>query len=271
MTFWLSDAFKHAGKDDCTFDDIMALDGQRFRELDNRRTFRFVRGEQAFFAKLHFGVGWAEILKNLLQGRLPIVSAYNEYAAILHLEKIGVATMKLAGFGVRGINPARRLSFVLTHELADMISLEEVAKSWPMTPPTLGFRRALWRALALCAGQIHRSGMNHRDFYLCHFLLPRTELNGRDLHLHIIDLHRAQIRPHVPRRWLEKDLAGLYFSALDSGLTRRDCLRFVRRYTQQRLANADVTLWRRVEQKARALYRKDHRREPPPAFFADAH
>ena len=43
-------------------------------------------------------------------------------------------------------------------------------------------------------------------------------------------LHRAQIRTATPRRWRDKDLASLYFSALDIGLTRRDCWRFLRGY-----------------------------------------
>lgn len=267
MKFWLSAAFQTADKTPCDFDAIMALDGERYRELDNRRTFRFMRGEQAFFAKLHFGVGWGEIIKNLLQGRLPIVSAHNEYAAIQHLDRIGVATMKLAGFGERGLNPATRQSFVLTHELADMISLEDLTKQWALAAPTLPFKRAVWRALARSAGAVHRSGMNHRDFYLCHFLMPRSDRNSAAPRLHLIDLHRAQIRSKVPRRWLEKDLAGLYFSALDAGLSRRDCLRFVRIYTVQNLRQADVALWRTVERKALALYQRDHRRPSPFRFF----
>ena len=36
-------------------------------------------------------------------------------------------------------------------------------------------------------------------------------------------------------RWRNKDLAALYFSALDIGLTRRDKLRFLRSYFQQPL------------------------------------
>jgi heptose I phosphotransferase len=50
------------------------------------------------------------------------------------------------------------------------------------------------------------------------------------LKLSLIDLHRAQIRPQTPRRWRDKDLAGLYFSAVEIGLTRRDYLRFLRVY-----------------------------------------
>ena len=40
----------------------------------------------------------------------------------------------------------------------------------------------------------------------------------------------AQVRSATPRRWRDKDLAALYFSALDIGLTRRDKLRFLKSY-----------------------------------------
>jgi heptose I phosphotransferase len=38
------------------------------------------------------------------------------------------------------------------------------------------------------------------------------------------------VRTSTPRRWRDKDLASLYFSALDIGLTRRDRLRFLKTY-----------------------------------------
>jgi heptose I phosphotransferase len=49
------------------------------------------------------------------------------------------------------------------------------------------------------------------------------------LRLSLIDLHRAQVRD-TPRRWRDKDLAALYFSVLDIGLTRHDLLRFLAAY-----------------------------------------
>lgn len=244
------------------FDEILALQGKNYRELNNRRTLRFERNGYGFFAKLHFGIGWAEIFKSLLQLRLPIVSARNEWQAIRHLENIDVATMTLAAWGERGVNPATRQSFVVTESLDDTISLEELSLAWREYPLTTSFRLKLLHELARIARAMHTSGMNHRDFYLCHFLMPRAQINGPDIRLHLIDLHRAQIRRKLPRRWQEKDLAGLYFSALDTQLTVRECLRFIRRYEGQTLHKADWSLWRSVEKKAIALYRKHHRKEP---------
>lgn len=268
--FFLRDDLRQALAPANGFDDILALQGQVFRELDGRRTLRFHCAGKSYFAKLHFGIGWAEIVKNLLSGRLPITSARNEWLAIRHLEQQGIATMALAGFGERGSNPAKIESFVLTDELTDTISLEDLVLEWPQQPPSLRFRRALLRELARIARLMHSSGMNHRDFYLCHFLLPNGQREQSNVRLHLIDLHRAQLRRTTPRRWQLKDLAGLYFSAMDAGFSRRDLLRFVRLYSGKSLTQmnrAEHRFWRSVEQKAIPLYRKLHGRAPASVFF----
>ena len=78
----------------------------------------------------------------------------------------------------------------------------------------------------------------------------------------MIDLHRAQVRSAVPLRWRNKDLAALYFSALDIGLTRRDKLRFLRTYFQRPLRDilrdeARLLAW--LEHKADKLYARKQR------------
>ena len=55
------------------------LEGKVYREVAARRTLRVMLGERAYFAKLHFGVGWGEILKNLVTARLPVTGARNEF------------------------------------------------------------------------------------------------------------------------------------------------------------------------------------------------
>lgn len=78
---------------------------------------------------------------------------------------------------------------------------------------------------------MHAAGINHRDCYICHFLL-HLPFTGREdeLKISVIDLHRAQIRSKVPRRWRDKDLIGLYFSSMNIGLTQRDIWRFMKVY-----------------------------------------
>lgn len=218
-----------AGQD--AFAAVDRLEGEVFRELDGRRTFRTEVEGRGYFVKIHRGVGWGEIVKNLVSLRLPVLGAGNEWRAIRRLEELGVDTMRAVAYGRRGANPAREHSFIVTEELAPTISLEDFCRDWSTQPPAPALKRALIRRVAAMVGAMHRGGVNHRDCYLCHFLLHLDPApTAVALKLSVIDLHRAQIRGQTPRRWRDKDLAGLYFSALEIGLTQRDRLRFLRDY-----------------------------------------
>lgn len=218
-----------AGRD--PFGAVEALQGQVFRKLEGRRTLRTEVEGRGYFVKIHRGVGWGDIFKNLLSLRLPVLGAGNEWRAIRRLTELGVGTMRAAAYGERGANPARRHSFIVTEELAPTVSLEDFCRDWPQVPPPPRLKRALIARVADMARRMHEGGVNHRDFYLCHFLLHLEPAPAADaLRLSLIDLHRSQVRGHTPRRWRDKDLAALYFSALDIGLTRRDKLRFLREY-----------------------------------------
>lgn len=54
-----------AGQD--PFAAVEALEGEVFRELEGRRTLRTEVAGRGYFVKIHRGVGWAEIIKNLLR------------------------------------------------------------------------------------------------------------------------------------------------------------------------------------------------------------
>jgi len=246
------------------FEQLMALAGERFRHQEGRLTQRVLLGDKYYFIKQHRGVGWKEICKNWLQLRLPIVSAYNEWRAIRTLKNLGIAVPPIAAYGERGINPAKRQSFILLEELAPTISLEDLCKNWPASPPSFNLKKNLIAEVAHIANKLHQYGMNHRDFYICHFLLDVPngveKINPQQLKLHLIDLHRAQIRRITPERWRVKDLAGLYFSSKDIGLTQRDLFRFMQRYAKKSLRQImqeDKDFWQKVMQRGERLYR-DH-------------
>ena len=210
---------------------VESLQGKIFRELEGRRTLRTEVAGKGYFVKIHRGVGWAEIAKNLLTLRLPVLGAENEWRAIRRLGELGVDTMRAVAFGQRGENPARQRSFLITEELAPTISLEDFCRDWAKTPPPVRLKRALILRVAEMARKLHSGGVNHRDFYLCHFLLHLDPPPTADrLRLSLIDLHRAQVRARTPARWRDKDLAALYFSAIGIGLTQRDLLRFLAVY-----------------------------------------
>ncbi|HMM55425.1 MAG TPA: lipopolysaccharide core heptose(I) kinase RfaP [Candidatus Desulfobacillus sp.] len=243
-----------AGKD--AFAEVRALRGTVLRELEGRRTLRFELAGRGYYAKLHRGVGWSEIVKNLLVARLPALGAEQEWRAIRRLTQLGVPTMSAVAYGRRGTNPARIESFIITEELAPTISLEDFCRDWPAQPPTPTLKRALIARVAGMTATMHQGGINHRDCYICHFLL-HLPVDAAAPRLSLIDLHRAQLRAGAaPRRWRNKDLAALHFSSLEIGLTARDRLRFLRAYfghPLRRILAEEAALLARLERDGRRL------------------
>ena len=260
---FLDRAFEAAWRGRDPFEAAFSLSGEEYRKIKSRHTFRIEFEGSGCFVKLHRGIGWREIFKDLLQGKRPVLGAADEYRAIRRLEALGVPTMTPRAYGCRGRNPAAIHSFLITAELENRVSLEDYCRDWRTAPPPPAERIALTRRLAEILRTMHRGGVNHRDCYLCHFLLAR----GSGAALNVIDLHRAQVRDRTPRRYLVKDLAGIWFSAMDIGATRRDLLRFVGVYDGARwshLSPARRRFWREVDRTARKLYRRIHGRDPEP-------
>jgi heptose I phosphotransferase len=239
-----------------------ALQGMVLRSLEGRRTLRTEIAGRGYFAKIHHGIGWGEIIKNLLSGRLPVLGASNEWRALLRLKELGVDTMHPVAFGARGSNPARQHSFIITEELAPTSSLEDFCRDWCAVPPAPTFKRTLIERVAEMARRMHQGGVNHRDFYICHFLL-HLPVDYRMPKLSLIDLHRAQVRKHTPRRWRDKDLASLHFSSLEIGLTARDRLRFLRIYFDRPLRTIlrdEASLLDFLAQESARLQERYHRK-----------
>ncbi|SEK50312.1 heptose I phosphotransferase [Atopomonas hussainii] len=249
------------GKD--PFVEVERLEGQVYRELEGRRTLRTEVAERGYFVKIHRGIGWGEIAKNLLSAKLPVLGARNEQVALQRLAALGVPSMRSVAYGVRGANPAAQHSFIITEELAPTTDLEQFSLHWAKQPPAPALKHALIAKVADMAGRMHRGGVNHRDFYICHFLLHTDQpVQAGSLRLSLIDLHRAQTRTATPKRWRNKDLAALYFSVLDIGLTRRDRLRFLRDYFAQPLRKTladEARLFTWLEGKAAKLYARKQR------------
>lgn len=263
MKLMLAEPFKRlwGGRD--AFAEVERLEGVVYRELEARRTLRTEVAGRGYFVKIHRGIGWREIFKNLMTAKRPVLGAGQEWQAIQRLQEAGVPTMTAVAYGERGSNPADQHSFIVTEELAPTISLEFYCMDWPKQPPEPRLKRALIAEVARMTGMMHRAGVNHRDCYICHFLLHTDKtVTADDFKLSVIDLHRAQTRAAIPMRWRNKDLAGLYFSALDIGLTRRDKLRFLKGYFRQPLRQilrdeAPLLAW--LERRAEKLYRRKQR------------
>ena len=242
------------------FAKAFALEGEVFRCVKNRKTLRFRWQGRDYFIKMHRGVGWREIFKNLLQLKKPVLGASNEYLAIRKLESLGVDTMSVYAFAQRGRNPAKRESFLITGALENKTSLEDFCRNWKTEKPDFRLKHRLIAALARVCSAMHFSGLNHRDCYLCHFLLDNAAFARGEIRLFVLDLHRAELRKTIPRRMQVKDLAGIFCSSMDLGLTRRGALRVMVEYGKG--GPRDRRLWGDVWNAACKLYRKEWGREP---------
>ena len=258
-----------------TFERLFALEGKVYRNKEGRRTIRFTIDGKNYFGKFHSGIGWKDLFKNIFQLRLPVVSAQNEWTAILKLEKLGIKTMPLTGYGKRGMNPAKIQSFVITEELTNTVSLEDFCRDLQKKPPSYRLRKSLITKVAETARILHENGMNHRDLYICHFLMEISAAKEPDGNkapvLHLIDLHRVQFRRKTPQRWKVKDIAALYFSSMDIGLTNRDLLRFIRVYRNTDIKSAlkEKNFWEKVEKRGKAFYGEFKRKYPDAVLSFD--
>ena len=270
---FLRDDFARRWADRDPFAEIEKLASTPVREVAQRRTFRFELDGKGFYAKVHGGVGWLEIAKNWAVGKPAVLDASNEYRAATRLGELGLNTLQVAAFGARGRNPATRRSFLVTDEITDTVTLEDYTLRWPEAPPAPAIKRMLIAKVAEVARVMHAAGINHRDFYICHLLLKNAPLlvPGGQVTLYLVDLHRAQLRARVPRRWLVRDLGGLYYSTFDIALTRRDRLRFLAGYFQlplRELLRRHRRLLSAIERRASRLYAKAERKQILPRQLA---
>ena len=245
---------KHINNPDL-FAGFMQLSGRVFRDVPGRKTMQINLGERSYFIKQHFGVGWGEIAKNLMIGKKPIISAMTEVKAIQKLDEIGIATTPLVAYGQRGSNPANLQSFVLTEDLGDIVSLEDICadpKTYPMTAQT---KQLMLKAVANLATKLHGSGQElasvHRDFYFCHFALQHQHAKVNQYDLYLVDLHRMLLNQAPNGNAVMKDIAGFYFSAMQNGFSVDELDIFKQHYLKQSDA-----FWLQVNKRANQLFNK---------------
>lgn len=239
------------------------MQGKIAREMKDRQTLRFEINGCGYYRKWHRGVGWREVFKNLLQLRLPVLGAKNEWAALNKLRALTIPSLIPLAYGVRGKNPAKQQSFIVTRELTDVIQLDHY---FEQNSVAIKSRRLILQQLALMVRALHKAGINHRDLYLCHFMLkPESLVAGNNPEIYLIDLHRAQCRVQVTRRWKIKDLAAFYYSTLNLGFSRCDRLRFLKIYFDCPLRDIlenNVSLLKLVQRRALKIYWRDFGHAP---------
>ena len=237
------------------FDACLALQGQAFRDVPGRKTQQIALGDKSYFIKQHFGVGWGEIFKNLATFKMPIIGAMTEVNAIKKLDEIGIKTTPLVAYGQRGCNPATLQSFVITEDLGDILTLEQIFEAGLQASKHAPSRPALLKALGELAAKFHGAGQNkalaHRDFYLCHFVCKKAEFEAGNLHLYLIDLHRVLQNQNSKGSSVMKDIAGLIFSMQQIAMSAEDIAVFKSHYLPQ-----SVNFWAQTTARAGKLLAK---------------
>jgi hypothetical protein len=175
-------------------------------------------------------LSWSDWLRRLMGSEI-IYEGMKEWNSILALRARSIPTMAPVAAGKRLLANGRKESFVLTLGLDDHVPLDHyIGRRFvpPLDAVTIAEKHRLVAAAARLARQLHWSGFNHRDFYLCH-LFARPIPGGVE-DLKIIDLQRVGYRRPLSARWIVKDLAALYYSSLALPLTNWDRLRFYALY-----------------------------------------
>lgn len=229
------------------------IKGKIFRKTANRITKEFSFKGNNYFIKLHYGIGWKEIVKNLLKLRMPTIGAFPEWKALKKLKSLGIDCPEPVGFYSKGTNPAKSKSFLVTKSLLETISLEEALQKGKFQELNFPIKKRFIEKVALISRNLHKNGINHRDYYLCHFHVDKNMDIEKEISL--IDLHRAQLRSFVPARWASKDIGGLFHSAMGFKLNERDFYRFIKTYFQCSLKEALETHSRFIQTSRERAFR----------------
>src|SRR4051794_14820630 len=127
-------------------------------------------------------------------------AAPSEVAGIELLQQANISTIPLVGYG----NVADGRSFLITEELDGYRGADKlIASGLPFA--------SLLDSTANLAAKLHRTGLHHRDLYLCHFFARE---DGSDVHL--VDAARVARFGSVftRRRWIVKALAQFWYSMM---------------------------------------------------------
>jgi len=246
-------------QDHSLFDKVKNLVGEVARVMPDRQTLRFEMAGQGFYRKWHHGIGWKEVVKNLLNLRLPILGAKNEWAALNKLQALNIPSLAPVAYGRRGKNPACQQSFIVTRELTNVMQVDHYFEH---CQPSVNHKRCIIKKVASIARELHAAGINHRDFYLCHFMVDKQTLllaTGSPS-VYLIDLHRAQCRVSVPLRWQVKDLGALYYSVFNLDFSRRDICCFLKVYfndSLRDLCKKNLPLLKAAQRRAIKIYVRD--------------
>ena len=208
------------------------------------------------YLKKHRDRSWWTRLAAFL-GLMPRSPGRVEAENAITLNSLGIAVMPLTAYGEKLHADGRLESFLLSEELEGYCELQDFIERRFNVSGTRRVRATLQDLIvqiANIARRFHAAGLNHRDFYCCHFLVKETSLGTFDVRL--IDLQRVQQRRWFRRRWIVKDLAQLASMSPDTHIGCREKVLFLRTYLGvKKLRPHDKRLVRAVLRKLAAMSR----------------
>ncbi len=167
-----------------------------------------------------------------------------EVGGIRALQKAGIATVPLAGYGK--LHDGR--GFVITEHLNDFEDCERLLESGTTFDTLL-------QPTATVAGRLHAAGLHHRDLYIGHFW---ANLNADPIELRLIDAARVKPLPRFfARRWLVKDVAQFVFSLQKFSIPRQTVEQWLSEYAKHCGYAVTETFKHRVFSKAKWIANHD--------------
>jgi len=174
------------------------------------------------FVKRRWGADARLRWRDLLRLRRPMTPARREWRNVLRLKRAGIAVSAPVAWGFDPQGEPRALTAF--REVGGP-SLAEWMATDAGRPAPADLRSRVIRAVALLARHLHEAGWSFPDFYAKHIYLPGVAVG--EPRAVLIDVQRLQWATGGRK---VGDLARLYVSAADYGVSRRDCARLVRTY-----------------------------------------
>lgn len=167
-----------------------------------------------------------------------------EADAILLLEFAKIPTVPLVAWGK--LDDGR--SFLITEDLTGFAPADALIRQG------VPFEKLLAPTADL-AGKLHSANLHHRDLYLCHFF---AKIDREQVELRLIDPGRVKRLPWLFRnRWIVKDVAQFWYSAMQVNVTPAQRRAWLERYGVARGLTGVDPLQRQVERKANWIARHD--------------
>lgn len=188
-------------------------------------TLKIPREKEEFeiFVK-HHQLPWKETLKDLLH----ISKARNEWKLTHQISSLGINTVLPLAVGEKRTGGLLRESYFISKRIPSCETLHQFVLKKAKEPDSVPFewKRKLIKDLARMIGQIHKSGIHHKDLHAGNVLM---EWEGNNYKLRLLDLDRAQIHHQLSIRKRAFELAqfNMFFTLF---VNRTDRLRFFKEY-----------------------------------------